>query len=292
MSISSTLLARERTDGTRWDWSALPVLLSSGGLVWMPTYVNTSSGIRELRDLKGKRFGMPDYHMTAALWLRITLKDLYGIEARDVTWYNGRSRGMSRDEVLGLDKDPPPGVNLNYIDEGQRWTPCSIVESWTRPSASTRHMPSPAGPTRPCIAGVHRWPATPDSVLCSPMEARRSWRSTTRSLAGSTSRTTTSSSRTAFCGNTPGRPCRCSIAFQQSKQVSYERWKDARSGYLVFEGDDYQEQAATFGEDPFPIGMRLMRKTIERAIQGSLEQGLIRKPVRVEDIYAAATLDT
>ena len=119
MSISSTLLARERTDGTRWDWSALPVLLSSGGLVWMPTYVNTSSGIRELRDLKGKRFGMPDYHMTAALWLRITLKDLYGIEARDVTWYNGRSRGMSRDEVLGLDKDPPPGVNLNYIDEGQ-----------------------------------------------------------------------------------------------------------------------------------------------------------------------------
>ena len=38
--------------------------------------------------------------------------------------------------------------------------------------------------------------------------------------------------------------------------------------------------------------MRLMRKTIERAIQGSLEQGLIRKPVRVEDIYAAATLDT
>ena len=26
MSISETLLARERSDGSRWDWSALPVL--------------------------------------------------------------------------------------------------------------------------------------------------------------------------------------------------------------------------------------------------------------------------
>ena len=28
MSISETLLARERTDGRKWDWSALPVFLS------------------------------------------------------------------------------------------------------------------------------------------------------------------------------------------------------------------------------------------------------------------------
>ena len=30
MSISETLLARERTDGKKWDWSALPVFLSRG----------------------------------------------------------------------------------------------------------------------------------------------------------------------------------------------------------------------------------------------------------------------
>jgi 4,5-dihydroxyphthalate decarboxylase len=30
MSILETLLARERTDGKRWDWSALPVFLSRG----------------------------------------------------------------------------------------------------------------------------------------------------------------------------------------------------------------------------------------------------------------------
>jgi 4,5-dihydroxyphthalate decarboxylase len=78
MSISETLLALERSDGTKWDWSALPVFLSRGHH-WPYLYVNTGSGISGLADLKGKRIGVPDYDMTAALWFRITLKELCGI---------------------------------------------------------------------------------------------------------------------------------------------------------------------------------------------------------------------
>src|SRR5437660_12148946 len=81
MSISETLLARERTDGSKWDWSALPVFLIRGHH-WPYLYVNTASGIASLADLRGKRIGVPDYDMTAALRFRITLKEPYGIEAR------------------------------------------------------------------------------------------------------------------------------------------------------------------------------------------------------------------
>lgn len=77
MSISETLLARERTDGKKWDWSALPVFLSRGHH-WHTLYVNTAAGIKSLADLRGKRIGVPDYDMTAALWFRIALKDLHG----------------------------------------------------------------------------------------------------------------------------------------------------------------------------------------------------------------------
>jgi hypothetical protein len=35
-----------------------------------------------------------------------------------------------------------------------------------------------------------------------------------------------------------------------------------------------------------------MGKNVERAIQGSLEQGLLRKPLRLEDIYYRTTLNT
>jgi hypothetical protein len=59
-----------------------------------------------------------------------------------------------------------------------------------------------------------------------------------------------------------------------------------------FQRNDYQAQAATFGEDPYPLGIKAMGRTVERAIQGSLEQDLITKPVQLGDIYHTTTLDT
>ena len=100
MSISETLLARERTDGKKWDWSALPIFLSRGHH-WPYLYVNTASGIASLADMRGKRIGVPDYDMTAALWFRNTLKDLYGIEAKDNVWFNGRTKGAEPRRCLG-----------------------------------------------------------------------------------------------------------------------------------------------------------------------------------------------
>ena len=47
-----------------------------------------------------------------------------------------------------------------------------------------------------------------------------------------------------------------------------------------------------FGEDPYPIGLRAMGKTVERAIRGSLEQRLLRRPLRLEDVYFRTTLAT
>ena len=81
-------------------------------------------------------------------------------------------------------------------------------------------------------------------------------------------------------------------AFQRSKEVAYERARQSQSAYLYFPGSDYQEQAAVFGEDPYPLGINKRGKNIERAIQGSLEQGLLRKPIELEDLYFRTTLDT
>jgi len=39
------------------------------------------------------------------------------------------------------------------------------------------------------------------------------------------------------------------------------------------------------GEDPYPLGLRAMGENVERAIRGSMAQGLLTKPLRLEDIY-------
>ncbi len=86
---------------------------------WLGLFVNSEMGIRGLADLRGKRVGVPDYVMTAALWFRSFLKELCGIEPADVSWYVGRTKQFSHGAILGFDKTPPVGVSLTWLGEEQ-----------------------------------------------------------------------------------------------------------------------------------------------------------------------------
>lgn len=50
---------------------------------------NRKSGIKTPKDLAGKRIGVPLYTMSAALWCRGMLEDEYGVDLSDVTWVQG-----------------------------------------------------------------------------------------------------------------------------------------------------------------------------------------------------------
>src|SRR5689334_3006467 len=52
-------------------------------------YVNANSGIREPKDLIGKRIGNPEYQMTAPVWIRGIMSDEYGVPVESATYFNG-----------------------------------------------------------------------------------------------------------------------------------------------------------------------------------------------------------
>src|SRR5688572_17232777 len=52
-------------------------------------YINTKAGIREPKDLAGKRVGAQEYQQTAGVWIRGTLEDDFGISAERIQWYFG-----------------------------------------------------------------------------------------------------------------------------------------------------------------------------------------------------------
>src|SRR5688572_27891924 len=80
-------------------------------------FVSAKSGIRKPEDLKGKRVGVPEYQMTAPVWIRGILSDEYGVKVTEVQHLSGGEEEPGRDEKLKLDL--PPTIKVSSIGKTQ-----------------------------------------------------------------------------------------------------------------------------------------------------------------------------
>jgi len=76
-------------------------------------YVNAASGIRDPKDLIGKRVGNPEYQMTAPVWIRGILSDEYSVPVSSVTYFSGGEEQPGRTEKIPLAL--PPEFRLESI---------------------------------------------------------------------------------------------------------------------------------------------------------------------------------
>src|SRR5215831_21328399 len=79
-------------------------------------YVRTDR-IKEPKDLKGKRVGVPEYQLTANVWARAILEDDYGVAPSDIHWVRGAIEHAGRIEKISIKL--PPGVELENAPEGR-----------------------------------------------------------------------------------------------------------------------------------------------------------------------------
>lgn len=80
-------------------------------------FVSTKSGIREPGDLIGKRIGVPEYQMTAPVWIRGILQDECGVDPSSVSYFSGGEEQAGREEKLTLDL--PERFRLQSIGRAQ-----------------------------------------------------------------------------------------------------------------------------------------------------------------------------
>lgn len=80
-------------------------------------YVHAASGIRRPQDLVGRKVGTPEYQMTAPVWIRGILADAYAVPVESVTYLTGGLEQAGRPEKLTLDL--PPGIRVQPIGPGQ-----------------------------------------------------------------------------------------------------------------------------------------------------------------------------
>jgi 4,5-dihydroxyphthalate decarboxylase len=82
-------------------------------------YVHKESAIRVPKDLVGKRIGVPDYSMTAAVWTRGILREQYGVKWSDMDWVvSGRQRfdALSGLGITKVDSDLKTDLIEGRID--------------------------------------------------------------------------------------------------------------------------------------------------------------------------------
>jgi 4,5-dihydroxyphthalate decarboxylase len=113
LSLSSYTLSLFRDDA---PFIAIPIF-PSRYFRHSCIYVHADSGIREPKDLIGKRVGNPEYQMTAPVWIRGILSDEYGVPVTSVTYHSGGEEQAGRTEKIALSL--PPEIRLEAIPSGK-----------------------------------------------------------------------------------------------------------------------------------------------------------------------------
>jgi len=76
-------------------------------------FINRNSGIRQPKDLIGKRVGIPEYQLTACVWIRGILSDEYKVPISSVTYLRGGEETPGRTEKQAISL--PPEIRLENI---------------------------------------------------------------------------------------------------------------------------------------------------------------------------------
>lgn len=271
-SISNYLVTRERFRD-EWDWVMLPVYASKATL-GVNTLVNVDAGIESAGQLAGRRFGIPDYTMTAGLWFRAQLRTLWGIAPGDLTWVVGRQGEHSHGYQMGFHQDPPRGVALEWSD------PVAMNEM-LQDGRVDAAFPAEDVPVDTGTGRVRR---------LFPDRGRRFF-----------------AEYAATAGHLPvnhvvllqrrlveAEPWVVEVlltAFEAAKQEAYRRDRGAR-GVFRDPNADVEEQVAAFGEDPFPYGLAANRAMLDVAAEQSHLDGLTARRVDLADWVAEPARDS
>lgn len=109
LSLSSYLLTLESDDQ---PFVAIPVY-PSRSFRHSGIYVNTAAGIDKPEDLVGKVVGVPEYQVTAAVWIRGMLAEHHGVPVDSVKYRTGGIHAPGRTEKIALNL--PDSVDIAPI---------------------------------------------------------------------------------------------------------------------------------------------------------------------------------
>ena len=238
-------------------------------------YVNAASGIKEPKDLIGKRIGNPEYQMTAPAWIRGILQDEYDVPVDSVTYFTGGEEEPGRPEKLKLNL--PPNIKVERI--GPQQTLSAMLASGEIDALYTARMPSSylnGGGKVKRLFGSYvdiekaYYRKTKIFPIMHTVVIRRDVYEQNRWVAQSLYK--------AFC------------------EAQAETYKDlyetaALKAMLPWLTAHVEEARAEMGEDFWPYGLEKNYATLDTFLRYSFEQGLSKRKLNPQDLFAPEALE-
>ncbi|MCW6537775.1 ABC transporter substrate-binding protein [Sphingomonas lycopersici] len=236
-------------------------------------FVSKASGIETPSDLVGKRVGVPEYQMTAPVWIRGILSDEYGIDPASVTYVTGGEEEPGREEKLKLDLPPrfrveaigPTQTLARMLADGEidaLHTARAPSTFYSEPDKVARLFPDFVPIEKAYYAHTGIFPIMHVVAIRREIYERHRW--IARSLY---------------------------TAFVAAQRLSYDQLRVSASlkTMLPWQIAAVEDTIATMGADWWPYGIERNRHVIETFTRYHHEQGLSPRRLTIEEMFAPET---
>jgi len=255
MSLSSYTILRSEGD-TRFI--AIPVF-PSRVFRHSAVYLRADSKIQKPEDLKGKRVGVADYQMTAAVWVRGFLMNDYGVMPEDINWVIGRPvRTIKPPEGIRCEFMKPDTTLEDMLERGEIDALASVMIPKTLGKTVRRLFADPRKVEREYYERTHIFPIMHTFVLKTRLYEENPW------LAISFYR--------AFC---------------RARDIAYY-WMydtDALTVSLPWVIDELESTRKIFGPQVWDYSIEGSRPTLDALVRQLDQQKLTRRPMKVEELF-------
>jgi len=238
-------------------------------------YIRTDRGIERPQDLKGKTLGLPEYQITANVWIRGMLQDEYVVNVRDVHWRSGGVEDPGREERARLAL--PPQIDLKPIPKDK--TLSAMLEAGELDGMIGARAPSCFLRGAPKVARLF-----PDFRAVEQDYFQRTKMFPIMHVIGI---------RRSLADRHPWLAVNALKAFIKAKELCW--YELGQIGHLFtslpWGVAEFDATRRLMGEDYWSYGIEPNRHVLEAFTRYHHEQGLSARQVNLEELFAPSTLE-
>jgi len=254
MALTTYITAREHGK----KMTALPIFLvrafHHGAILH-----NVNSGIRTPKDLEGKRVGVNrGYTVTTGVWARSVLQNEYGVDLKKVTWV------LSGDEHVAEFRPP---ANVVPMEKGRKMA--ELLASGELGAAI--NVETDSADVKPLIPNAKE-------AGFAALKSRGHYPINHTVVV-----------KDELLEKNPNLAREVFEAFAEAKRLYVEKLRSGQIEKPTAADEVHRRVMEITGGDPLPYGIEPNRRTLEELIASAVEQGILSRAPKIEELFAPAT---